>query len=90
MAKSFSTNLKPKKTKAKPTDEEINRILAGEEVTPKVKVPEDKGMTRLHLRLPVALSERLEKVAKGIGISKSAIVKQGIVSELERLEKAKN
>lgn len=89
MAKNFSTNLKPKRTKAKPTDEEINRILAGEDESPAAKPADDNRMTRLHLRLPVALSERLEKVAKGIGISKSAIVKQGIVSELERLEKGK-
>lgn len=88
MAKNFSSNLKPKKTtKIKPTDEEINRILEGGEPTSKISA--DKGMTRLHLRLPVALSERLEKVAKSIGISKSAIVKQGIVSELDRLEKNK-
>ena len=41
---------------------------------------------RLYLRVPKHLHDRLKAISKRMGVSKSAIVKQGVTVELDRLE----
>lgn len=41
---------------------------------------------RLYLRVPKHLHDRLKRVSRELGVTKSAIVKQGITAELNRLE----
>lgn len=55
------------------------------EPSPKV-VLEEPETERLYLRVPKHLHDRLKRVSKQLGVTKSALVKQGITAELNRLE----
>lgn len=50
-------------------------------------VEEEPETERLYLRVPKHLHDRLKRVSKQLGVTKSALVKQGITAELNRLEK---
>lgn len=49
-------------------------------------VEEEPETVRLYLRVPKHLHDRLKRVSKELGVTKSALVKQGITAELNRLE----
>lgn len=56
---------------------------------PAVKIVEEEPETeRLYLRVPKHLHDRLKRVSKQLGVTKSALVKQGITAELNRLEQS--
>lgn len=51
-------------------------------------VEEEPETERLYLRVPKHLHDRLKRVSKQLGVTKSALVKQGITAELNRLEQS--
>lgn len=64
------------KGESEPSSESEPKVVLGE--------PETE---RLYLRVPKHLHDRLKRVSRELGVTKSAIVKQGITAELNRLEK---
>lgn len=91
MAKNFTNKLTSKRSAAKKklTDAEIEAAFesGGVPAAPAAKpTTTEDDSERLYLRVPKHLHDRLKASAKRLGITKSAIVKQGITAELDRLE----
>ena len=99
--KDFRGNLGSRKSKniQKLSDEAIEAAFEESKVetktTPKPKVSKktakpvpvvEAETERLYLRVPKHLHDRLKAISKRMGVSKSAIVKQGVTVELDRLE----
>jgi len=99
--KDFRGNLGSRKSKntQKLSDEAIEAAFeeskAANKTTPKPKPSKKTAKPlpvieveteRLYLRVPKHLHDRLKAISKRMGVSKSAIVKQGVTVELDRLE----
>lgn len=72
------------------SEQEVKSDLKTTQIASKssTNIVEDEPETeRLYLRVPKHLHDRLKRVSKQLGVTKSALVKQGITAELNRLEK---
>lgn len=95
MAKDFNDKLKPQpKKRRKPSDEEIlkNTTQKDEINTSKSRedspTPSEKTKSvRLSIRLPANIHDKLVDTCKNFGLTKTAIIIQGINSEVKRLNK---
>ena len=92
MAKDFNDSLKPKKRR-KPTDAEIAKTTEPKKTvastpTAESPAPSDKTKSvRLSIRLPANIHDKLVDTCKNFGLTKTAIIIQGINSEVKRLNK---